>query len=157
MESIEKIIEQTVQTATENKDSQTRIVKVLNPESKLNKNGEMEAIRQGDIYITRLDGMPQGNHKLFGSRQLAEGNTKGSRHVIREQSDVKIYSPEGMNINDAGDFVGSVLQGPVIDAPNGFYLEHPDHGDIDMRQGGVFRITYQRTFSHEQEIMRAKD
>ena len=46
-----------------------------------------DVIRQGDIYITCLDGEPNGGMPA-GTRQLAPGTSRGSRHVVEGECDV---------------------------------------------------------------------
>ena len=73
-------------------------------------------VRQGDVMLTRH---PLGTEfKQVGAEtdnhQLAPGSTAGSRHILRRGP--MIQSRVG----------ASVLTGPVVVAPVGFYLEHPD-------------------------------
>ena len=46
-----------------------------------------DVVRQGDIYITCLDGEPPGGVPV-GTRQLAPGTTLGARHVVEGDCDV---------------------------------------------------------------------
>jgi hypothetical protein len=95
-------------------------------------------IRQGDVMLTRhalktkfKETAPTQN------RQLAPGVSIGSRHVLRG-------GPEVLTRLKA-----TALQGPIVVAPQGFYLEHPTHGDIDCRLPGVYEVTYPRDFAAE--------
>lgn len=110
--------------------------------------GEMsvgDAWAQGDIGIVRLDGVPEGCKKIEApSPQLAPGTTQGSRHCVESLDGLTLYSPA-----DAGP-----LDGPVIDAPAGMRVNHPEHGDVSFR-GGVYGVVYQR--QHAKELQRVQD
>lgn len=95
--------------------------------------------RQGDVMITR-----HPMDKVFPdltvttNMQLAPGSSVGSRHVLL-----------------AGSFVvferknADALHGPIIDAPEGFYLSHPTHGHIDCKLPGKYEVTYPRDLAAE--------
>lgn len=133
-------IDTITKSSERHKSEGVRVVKAMRTESQ---GDTIDAIRQGDIYITRLDALPKGL-KPAKNNQLAPGNTQGSRHVVRADVDVRVLERSG-----------DVLTGPVIDAPNGCYVEHPEHGDIDIQCGGVFSVTYQR--AHAEELRRVED
>jgi hypothetical protein len=46
------------------------------------------------------------------------------------------------------------LDGPIIDAPDGCAIDHPEHGDAVL-PAGVYAITYQRAYA--QELRRVQD
>lgn len=91
-------------------------------------------VRQGDVYLQRLpiDQVDVSQFKLLPAthRQVAPGTTVGSRHVVLSQ-DVEMY--------DRG---GDELTGPVLLAPNGLYLAHPKHADMDIRLPGAYCVTF---------------
>lgn len=102
-------------------------------------------VRQGDVMLTRH---PMGTvFKNVGpvtdNCQLAPGLTAGSRHILRKGP--TIYSRTG----------ATVLTGPVVEAPNGFYLEHPRHGDMDCRLPGCYEVSYPRDLAAEGIARRA--
>ena len=102
-----------------------------------------QSIRQGDIYLTRIDSVPNGLTKTANT-QLAVGKTQGSRHVV---VGVKtIYAGTG------------VLIGPVLVAEKRFTLTHPEHGHFSM-PAGTYQTTYQRDYAKERadEIRRVND
>ena len=101
-------------------------------------------IRQGDVMLTRhpLDKAITGT--LTTNMQLAPGASVGSRHILRA-GDLKVYAR-----------AGNVLEGPLVVAPNGLYLEHPTHADVDCRLPGVYEVTYPRDFAAE-GIARRRD
>lgn len=102
-----------------------------------------EVIRQGDIYITRVDtNHPRG--KVIQERQLAPGNSQGSRHVL--EGDVDVYAPVGTN----------PLMGPVFIVRGEARVPHPEHAHVVIRQVGTFQVTYQRDLAAE-SIQRSVD
>lgn len=105
--------------------------------------GDMWA--QGDIGILCLAELP--NDAEFDPKpqsQLSPGNTQGSRHCIVDLPAVKIYRLKS----------ATVLDGPIVDAPCGFKVDHPEHGAITMPPG-VYGIVYQRSFA--EELRRVQD
>jgi hypothetical protein len=98
--------------------------------------------RQGDVMLRRLDvgdaGKLIAKAKEAKTRQIAPGNTQGSRHVVRENS-ARIYELEGAD----------ALTGPIVVAPEGFYLEHPTHADFDVSLPGCYQVTFPRDLAVE--------
>jgi len=103
-------------------------------------------VRQGDLYITLLEKIPQ-DVKLDDSpqAQLAPGASKGSRHILDSLDGVKIFKRSS----------ASALQGPILSLSQSRTVTHPEHGDIELFEGGCFEITYQR--QHAEELRRARD
>ena len=100
-----------------------------------------QIVRQGDLYITRVaDQLPSGL-VAASSLQLVEGDTMGSRHCVRPRADLRV-------LTDPKD--QDPLHGPFLSAPTGFYVEHPEHGHMDVRQAGCFRVEYQRDAAAEE-------
>jgi len=90
--------------------------------------------RQGDVYLKRLTcdrKLVKGLRKT-DNPQLVPGTSIGSRHTLRMDRGEEIYLRKNP----------SPLQGPIIYAPNGFYLEHPKHADFDCRLPGVYEVTF---------------
>ena len=99
--------------------------------------GDMWA--QGDVGILCIESVPAGATLIEKpSRQLAPGTTQGSRHCIADMATVRLY-----RVADANP-----LDGPVIDAPHGVTVEHPEHGDISL-PSGVYAVIYQRAYADE--------
>lgn len=97
--------------------------------------------RQGDIYVTRLESVPEiAELDRKPSLQLAPGTTKGSRHVIDSKVGVEVY-----RLSDA-----DVLTGPVVKFDCERVITHPEHGDI-ICPPGVYGVTYQRAYA---EVLR---
>jgi hypothetical protein len=97
-----------------------------------------DIVRQGDIYIERIAILPKPSEiSKRGDRQLALGNTEGSRHVCTRGP--ALY-----------DLVRrTALQGPIIDAPKRFHVTHPEHAHVSL-PSGTYAVTYQRDFGEEQ-------
>lgn len=102
-------------------------------------------VRQGDVMLTRhpLGTVFENVGPVTDNCQLAPGSTAGSRHILRKGP--TIYSRTG----------ATVLTGPVVEAPNGFYLEHPRHGDMDCRLPGCYEVSYPRDLAAEGIARRA--
>jgi len=94
---------------------------------------------QGDIGIVCLKEPPvDAVAEMKPRAQLAPGTTQGSRHCIQKLSSVRVYrlaSP-------------TPLDGPIIEALEGFTVTHPEHGWITLPPG-VYAIIYQRQFADE--------
>lgn len=103
--------------------------------------GEVPA-HQGDVYIHRVpDNVERG--ALWGSQQVAVGTTTGSRHVA-EGEGVEVYHSKGLPkaVKPAPDVPASAYQGPIVVAPNGFTLTHPEHAH-HVLPAGTYQVTYQ--------------
>lgn len=96
--------------------------------------------RQGDIYVTRLDDVPDVFDNAPVELQLAPGTTKGSRHLLS-------HSRVQMFVRPNAD----ALTGPVFRNEEPVTVIHPEHGDI-VCPPGVYSVTYQRAFA---ETLRA--
>jgi len=93
--------------------------------------------RQGDVYITLVESVPEGFTSSGVQPQLAPGTTKGSRHIL-DHSDVEMFR------NETAD----ALTGPVFRTGKDVTVTHPEHGDV-ICPPGIYAITYQRAFADE--------
>jgi hypothetical protein len=99
--------------------------------------GDMWA--QGDIGLLMLPGVPPGAKRIDRpSAQLAPGTTQGSRHTLATLGGIALYTPADP----------TPLDGPLIEAPAGCRVEHPEHGDVELPPG-VYAVVYQRAFADE--------
>lgn len=99
-----------------------------------------KTVRQGDIYITRIKTIPK-NLKKLDIRQLAEGNSKGSRHIVSEGCIVYENSKK------------TLFDGPIIDATKeGFTLTHPEHGWINNFPKGCYNVSYQIDYIRQERV-----
>lgn len=130
------------------RNDERRVVEVMSPG---------DNVRQGDIYITFLDREPRviGPHE---SRQLAEGNTQGSRHTVEGDCEVlQVDGAEALEIlhrlvPDSRNFEQFV--GPMIRAPKGCEVPHPEHAHYSLPPGSHL-VTIQR--AHADVVRRAAD
>lgn len=94
---------------------------------------------QGDVGLICLDGLPSGcTIEKNPSAQLAPGTTQGSRHCITDLASVRLY-----RLADP-----TPLDGPIIEAPSGVTVDHPEHGAITL-PAGVYGCIYQRAYADE--------
>lgn len=106
-----------------------------------------ERVRQGDVYLIRVrNGHPRG--KPWGSKQVAVGNTIGSRHVA--VGDVDVFAGDAKAIAKLfPKFSAEQLQaccGPVVVARSTWTLEHPEHPHHEVAQDcdvATYQVTYQ--------------
>ena len=101
-----------------------------------------QAQHQGDVYLHRVtDDWPRGDK--LGTRQVAVGSTVGARHVA-EGGGVEVFA--GVKLPDSvtpyEDVPESAYLGPVVVAPEGFTLTHPEHAH-HVCPAGVYQVTYQ--------------
>jgi hypothetical protein len=145
-----------------------------------------DAVRQGDIYIQKIDDVSET--PLLYTRtlqpvfplQLAEGNTKGSRHCLAHGDGVTVYNPvesgsremfaqlaemRGISTQGGGttnkvtaqDAIAMLsFAGPILRLTKANKIEHPEHGDW-LLPPGTYRITYQRTVARDNTVIRVWD
>lgn len=100
--------------------------------------------RQGDVYFVcisaDLEAVLKRSKKAVPMRQLAPGETQGSRHIIREadMSHLTFYTR-----TDA-----TPLDGPIIVASKPFTVDHPEHGSVTL-PAGTYSGHYQRQYAEE--------
>lgn len=93
------------------------------------------AVRQGDIYLTRIpDGAARG--KELQDRQLAPGTSQGSRHVVAGEG-VRVFAAAGPR----PELARGALLGPIVVAEQTFTVTHPEHAHFELPAG-----TYQCSF-----------
>lgn len=115
------------------------------PEPRVLKSMEIgQTARQGDIYLTRIKSIEKiKTLKIKSSRQIANGSSKGARHIVSD--DCIIYENPNQNIF-IGDFIDANKEG--------FTLTHPEHAWICGFPKGFYQIGFQLDFNRQQ---RAKD
>lgn len=102
---------------------------------------EGEHTVQGDVIFWPLTRMPAECKAIKSpSRQLAEGDTKGSRHCIAKDAmpHCQLFSLPRPN----------ALQGPIIVSDKNITIEHPEHGNQVLPPGNHL-VTYQRAYAEE--------
>lgn len=115
------------------------------------------AARQGDVYLLTIpaDWLKSQEGVAFpegaAERQIAEGNTQGSRHII--SGDCKIFRKHNIGwakINNLlkqnpGVQITETI-GPAFITGKGCSVTHPEHGDIVVPEGYAIITTYQQTW-----------
>jgi hypothetical protein len=93
-------------------------------------------VRQGDIYIWKLDAVPRGYAPIkHPPTQLAPGNTQGSRHCLDSLEGVTVFgTAESENEYD----------GPILRLDCERTITHPEHGHWTLPPG-IYGISFQRT------------
>jgi hypothetical protein len=125
-----------IQAAAEQACPDTRVIRTIEVG---------QAIRQGDIYVTRVADKRIAHGGETAERQLAPGTSRGSRHCVAGA--VSVYRPV------PGD---GQLAGPLIVALERFKVTHPEHAHFSLPPG-TYRVTYQRDFNREREVVRVSD
>lgn len=105
------------------------------------------AAHQGDVYLFLVSAdWPRGEAWGGGgvvANQIAVGGTVGARHVVSGDG---IACFKGVKLPDAvkpwRDVPESEYLGPLVVAPNGLRLCHPEHTD-HVLPAGVYQTTYQ--------------
>jgi hypothetical protein len=131
--NIEEISLNEIKKFAENTESNTR---VLPDDCPVGSGG-----RQGDVYLIRLASFNSGKSKLTHDRQLAPGNTQGSRHTVDEN--VQVWIPkDGLKDQVITTEFGLCVMGPVVTAKERWTLSHPDHANFSA-PAGDWQISYQ--------------
>ncbi len=117
-----------------------------------------DVVRQGDLYLVCLKSSLPG--KLLRTRQLAPGDTQGSRHVA--EGDCKIVDPESKAAVSVaishlvkGADVPQQLVGPIVECHGDTTIAHPEHGDRILPAGSTWGVIYQRAYA--EEVRRVQD
>lgn len=116
---------------------------------------------QGDLYIVRIHDMPKSAEPRT-DRQLAEGNTQGSRHILTSGDVYNVKNPQevcsaiasvckGVQINPK--YVGPVFQTKAGHAR----LDHPEHGDLIFKGDMTCAVVFQRSLDAEEREARVRD
>jgi len=135
---------------------------IVNDAPKLLESFEVgDAVRQGDLYLIRIKSMPK-SARPRGNRQLADGTTQGSRHVL-ERGEVFDCDPEAVAraVKSATKIdIDERYCGPVIrtaSEPTENDLTHPEHGNIGFPADSICAVVFQRSLDAEQREMRVRD
>ena len=99
-------------------------------------------IRQGDVYLVRIDDEIQSKLSTWANgTQVAEGTTLGSRHVVSNNVSVMRTEETDQTKSSPGRDKANVV-GPVIVAKERFTLSHPEHCHFDL-PAGTYQVLYQ--------------
>jgi len=112
--------------------------------SKVNTIGEWG--RQGDIYIEIIKKPDANLTTIKGFKgQLAEGDQRGSRHILDPKKVIAYDNP-----------VVSVKNGPILFVKEDTEITHPDHGSVFLSKGVWAEITYQVNWVND-AVSRVRD
>lgn len=114
-----------------------------------------DAALQGDLIFIVLESLPK-SAKARKDRQLAEGDTMGSRHVV---DGGKVYDCDAAEVAKEinrltgksvdADFIGPVFVGGTV--------MHPQHEHHVFPSDCIVAVVFQRNVDAERRIQRAKD
>ncbi len=135
---------------------------MVNNEPKLHPTFEVgDVTHQGDIMLVAISRLPK-SARPRSNRQLAEGTTQGSRHVM-ERGDVydadpaevaeAILAATGLRVDPR--YIGPVVVSPA--EPTAKDLNHPEHGPQGVPAGTVCAVVYQRSLDAEEREARVAD
>jgi len=117
---------------------------------------------QGDLILVCIAQLPT-SAKRRDNRQLADGNTQGSRHILKRGD---VYDAEKAEIAGliqaaTGKQIGHNYIGPVFvspEEPTCDDLWHPDHGNHGFKPAGaVVAVVYARNLDNEEMEHRVVD
>lgn len=116
---------------------------------------------QGDLIIVCIGKLPK-SAKPRNDRQLAEGNTQGSRHILErgdifnaEAEEVAALIKAATKCDVATEYLGPVFVSPAD--PTAEDLTHPEHGNQGFPAGAVCAVVYQRNLDAEEREQRTQD
>jgi hypothetical protein len=123
--------------------------------------GVGDSAHQGDLILVGIGRLPK-SAKPRKNRQLAEGSTQGSRHVLERGAlyDAELNEVAALIEEATGCKVGDAYVGPVFvspKAPTEHDLTHPEHGDLGFPAGTVCAVVYQRSLDQEEREARVVD
>jgi hypothetical protein len=121
-----------------------------------------DVAHQGDLIFVAIHSLP-ASAKPRANRQLADGSTQGSRHVMTRGAiydcspdevvaAIKKVRPSSV-VTDK--FIGPVFVSP--DSPTENDLTHPEHGHHGFPAGAVCAVVVQRNLDSEEREQRAAD
>lgn len=136
--------------------------RIVNDASKLHPSFEVGDVAcQGDLILVRIGSLPK-SAKPRSNRQLAEGTTQGSRHVLTRG---EVYDADAGELatlvkQATGSQVDARYMGPVFVSPaepTAEDLTHPEHGNQGFPAGAVCAVVYQRNLDAEEQEAQVKD
>ena len=143
-------------------DSANACERIVNDESQfLATFGDGDVSHQGDLIVVGIAALPR-RAKRRDNRQLAEGTTQGSRHVLERGDlfDCDVNEVASAIRAATGCVVDTKYIGPVFVSPanpTADDLTHPEHGNQGFPAGQVCAIVYQRNLDAEERERRVRD
>lgn len=135
---------------------------IINDAPKLHSTFEVgDVAHQGDIIVIRIAALPP-SAKPRKNRQLADGTTQGSRHVLARG---KVFDADAAEVAAAiksatkcdvqAQYIGPVFVSPAKPTEND--LTHPEHGNQGFPAGSVCAVVYQRNLDAEEREQVVRD
>jgi hypothetical protein len=104
-----------------------------------------QAVRQGDLYLVRVEKDIKGLKKLSG-QQLVPGTTQGSRHFA--SAPAQLFESDNLPIKGVSE---TALRGPVVKSLTRFDVTHPEHAHISL-PAGTYQVLYQLDFQAQRRV-----
>lgn len=111
-----------------------------------------DVVRQGDVYIMSIPCLPDG--QVTKNRQLAEGDTQGSRHILTGEVNI-IDKVTSVVKNPDGEVIHPTLVGPAFECVSDVTETHPEHGWKILPAGTCWQVVFQQSFA--EEVRRVQD
>lgn len=120
-----------------------------------------DVAHQGDLIIVGIQSLPK-SARPRARRQLADGETQGSRHVLErgELFDADPVEVSRLIEQATKAVVESEYIGPVFISaadPTADDLTHPEHGNQGFPACAVCAVIYQRNLDAEERAVRSRD
>lgn len=93
-----------------------------------------ETIRQGDIYLVRIENLSASELKTlkkWGGEQLVRGSQGGARHMA---VGAKLYESDRQRFRGNGR-ARTTLLGPIVVADRRLTVTHPEHAHFELPRG----------------------
>jgi hypothetical protein len=105
-----------------------------------------EAVRQGDLYLFKVEKDVSGLKAIPGQKQLVPGTTQGSRH--HAEAPAVLFENDGSSVEGIDT---NALLGPIVDSPSRFEVSHPEHAHISL-PAGTYQVLYQLDFQAQRRV-----
>lgn len=117
-----------------------------------------DVVRQGDLYLVCIDSLLPGTKT---GKQLAPGETQGSRHIAEGRCSVYLPKERGAvsrliaTLSRGAVQVPDALIGPLVECHGETTITHPEHGHRVLPAGSTWAVVYQRAYA--EEVRRVQD
>jgi hypothetical protein len=146
-----------------NTNTKTLSAKIINDDPKTFTDANFTvgtASHQGDVILVRISKLPN-SAKPRQDRQMAIGNTQGSRHVLSEGNP---FDCDPLDVINAINIICPSVElqeqyiGPVFQTiQEKASLIHPEHGDHHYEGDMTIACIYQRNLDAEEREKRTRD
>lgn len=110
-----------------------------------------KAVRQGDVYLVRLDDSQIGVAKRatpMKTMQIVDGTSSGSRHVVTGRASLYEADPA---VKLATCIRPDALLGPLVVATEECVVTHPEHAHVRI-PAGVYQTVHQLDAATRQRV-----